>query len=1095
MTTADAAAQAPTIPDDATLITRSEHLARRLLDRSAQLSSGPERRRSARLAALLGDEAGRDLLLDLTDQVLRIRDPRRAATRLHDLTGGGVPASLSRFDRLGLAVLGRVAPLAPRLADGAVDWRIDRDTAGVILDASDPAFASHVRSRRRDGYRLNINVLGESILGDDEAAERSRKVLERIQRPDVDYVSVKISALCANLDVLAERDSLDRIADRLRTLYRAADAQQPPTFVNLDMEEYRDLELSLVSFMSVLDEPEFHGTRAGIVLQAYVPDSHAALDRLCEWANARYASGGAGIKIRLVKGANLAMERVEAELHDWPQAPYPDKAAVDASFKRMLERALTYGAPGAVRIGVASHNLFEIAYAMTLASALGATERLDLEMLEGMAPAQARAVQEMFGELLLYAPVVERSDREASIAYLSRRLDENSSPENFLRSLFDITPGSPTWHLEAKRFRTSVSQRHTVSTDSRRTQSRATRLAPSSPDGPFVNAPDTDFTQAANREWIADALATAAPGEPTLVDSVEGVERLVDDALDAQRAWTESSWAERRSLLARAADVMESERGETIALMARTSGKTVPEADPEISEAVDFARYAGHLTRRHEELAASGLQWTPARVVVVAGPWNFPYAIPASGLVHALAAGAAVIVKPAPETRAVAAHLVRQLHAAGVPPTLVQLAATPDDEVGQRLITHESVDLVMLTGSYDTASMFLGWRPDLALQAETSGKNALVITAAADLDQAIKDLVRSAFGHAGQKCSAASLAIVEASVYDDPAFHRRLADAVTSLRAGEATDPATRVGPLISAPGPTLRRGLTQLDDAERWLVEPRALNDEQTSWTPGVRVGVEAGSWFHLTECFGPVLGVMRAQSLDHAIELQNATRYGLTGGLHSLDPREIDHWLSRVQVGNAYVNRHITGAIVQRQPFGGWKASSIGAGHKPGGPHHLDGYGTWTEPSADAATAAESFRRAWDGYFSLEHDPTGLVSERNTLRFRPLDEVICLIPDQHADSRALVEAAAQVTGVPLLLVADDDEAREAIGVVTDRDFTRVRVPFGCDDQLLVEAHGLGIVVDRAPIVSDGRVELTHWVLEQAISRTMHRYGRVLGG
>ena len=618
----------------------------------------------------------------------------------------------------------------------------------------------------------------------------------------------------------------------------------------------------------------------------------------------------------------------------------------------MLETALTQGNPGAVRIGVASHNLFEIAYALVVAEHLGATERIDLEMLEGMAPAQARAVRERFGELLLYAPVVEKSDREASIAYLSRRLDENSAPENFLRSLFDITPGSPAWHREAARFRDSVRDRHTVATAPQRTQVRPEPFVSGASGDGFRNAPDTDFTRPANRAWIAQALAAATTSEPVLVTAGDRGRRARGPSPRRRRpTGLPAPGSSAGTSSAAVASLMESERGQTLALMATTAGKTVAEGDPEVSEAVDFARFAAHLTHQHEDLIAAGLEWAPSRVVVVAGPWNFPYAIPASGLVHAIAAGSAAIMKPAPETRAVAAHLVDQLLRAGVPEGLVQLAATPDNEVGQRLITHEDVDLVMLTGSYDTASMFLGWRPDLNITAETSGKNALVITAAADIDQAIKDLVRSAFGHSGQKCSAASLAIVEASVYDDESFHRRLADAVTSLKVGSPLDPATKAGPLISPPTGNLERALTSLEAGERWLVEPRQLDDSGTVWSPGVRVDVQPGSWFHLTECFGPVLGLMRAESLDDAIALQNAPIYGLTGGLHSLDPKEIDHWLARVHVGNAYVNRHITGAIVQRQPFGGWKASSIGSGHKPGGPNHLHGYGTWTDPSIDPA------------------------------------------------------------------------------------------------------------------------------------------------
>jgi RHH-type proline utilization regulon transcriptional repressor/proline dehydrogenase/delta 1-pyrroline-5-carboxylate dehydrogenase len=513
--------------------------------------------------------------------------------------------------------------------------------------------------------------------------------------------------------------------------------------------------------------------------------------------------------------------------------------------------------------------------------------------------------------------------------------------------------------------------------------------------------------------------------------------------------------------------------------MAHTVGKTLREGDPEVSEAIDFTTYAAHLTHTAE---ARELTWEPYPVTLVAGPWNFPYAIPACGLVHALAAGGAAILKPAPEARAVAAVLVDQLHEAGVPQDLVQLVCTPDDEVGQHLVTH--ADHVILTGSIATADLFHGWRPDLRLHAETSGKNALIITAAADLDLAIKDLVKSAFGHAGQKCSAASLAIVEASVYDDPSFRVRLADAVRSLRVGDATDPATVMGPIITAPQGNLLRALTTLEPGESWLVEPRQL-DERT-WTPGVRWDVAPGSWYHLTECFGPVLGVLRARDLDHAIELQNATEYGLTGGLHSLDPREIDHWLDRVEVGNAYVNRHITGAIVQRQPFGGWKRSSIGGGAKPGGPAHLDSYGTWRDPSLDVDRARESMRRAWATRFSVEHDPTGLRCERNILRYRPVDGVAVVVGPSTSDAeRALVTQAARISGVRLtwLDVADTRVPR----------VERMRLLAPPTEELLRAAHAAGVAVDPAPVTGDGDLELGHWMKEQAISITRHRHGRLL--
>src|SRR5688572_5395113 len=291
-------------------------------------------------------------------------------------------------------------------------------------------------------------------------------------------------------------------------------------------------------------------------------------------------------------------------------------------------------------------------------------------------------------------------------------------------------------------------------------------------------------------------------------------------------------------------------------------------------------------------------------------------------------AGNSVILKPAPETLRTGTWLAKQLWEAGVPRDVLQLVICEDGETGGTLITHANTDAVILTGAYETARLFQGWRPSLRLFAETSGKNALVVSALADRDLVVRDLVRSAFGHAGQKCSAASLAILDAEVHERTSFLPRLADAVRSLRVGAADDLSTMMAPLIGPPTDKLRRALTTLDEGESWLVEPRCLDADDRLWTPGVKVGVRPGSWFHRTECFGPVLGVMRAADLDEAIAFQNDVPFGLTGGIWTLDPTEVDRWVEQVEVGNAYVNRHTTGAIVRRQPFGGWKRSVVGPG-----------------------------------------------------------------------------------------------------------------------------------------------------------------------
>jgi RHH-type proline utilization regulon transcriptional repressor/proline dehydrogenase/delta 1-pyrroline-5-carboxylate dehydrogenase len=457
---------------------------------------------------------------------------------------------------------------------------------------------------------------------------------------------------------------------------------------------------------------------------------------------------------------------------------------------------------------------------------------------------------------------------------------------------------------------------------------------------------------------------------------------------------------------------------------------------------------------------------------VVTPPWTFPCAIPCGGVLAARAAGYAVIIKPAPEVVQSGWEMVRCLWQAGLPKDALQFLPCPDNEVGQLLVSSPEIDGVILTGSSQTADLFQSWRPDLPLFAETSGKNALVITESADPDLAIKDLVKSAFGHAGQKCSAASLAFIEAGLYDDETFLNQLRDAAASLPVGEATDPAAIVTPLIQEPSPDLLRGLTTLDEGESWLLEPKQHGPRL--WSPGIRLGVKPQSWVHRTELFGPVLALIRVKNLDEAIALQNSSDFGLTGGLHSLDPGEIARWRESVEVGNAYINRPITGAIVQRQPFGGWKRSSVGPGAKAGGPNYLVQFSRWeetglpgrlAEPSPEVrellkemqaderlTATARSYAYWWREEFSREHDPSALLGESNHFRYQVAPEVVAANPSP------LQILAAATVGTRIVSESDHPLAK--------------RLP--------------------KKALANGRLELLHYLHEQSISETTHRHGRV---
>jgi RHH-type proline utilization regulon transcriptional repressor/proline dehydrogenase/delta 1-pyrroline-5-carboxylate dehydrogenase len=662
---------------------------------------------------------------------------------------------------------------------------------------------------------------------------------------------------------------------------------------------------------------------------------------------------------------------------------------------------------------------------------------------------------------------------------------------------------------------------------------RSARPAPAG----FDNEPDTDFSLAQNRRWIDGSLrrwqerpitdvpvvvdgaavrglpiaASTDPSNPSEPSyrwaqcDVATVDRAVAAALGA--ADHPPTTAERRGWLHAVADVMAARRGETIAAMVHDAGKTVSEADAEVSEAIDFARWYADSTALLEALAGDGLVFEPHGPVVVASPWNFPYAIAAGGVLAALAAGSPVLLKPAPETVLTSWLLAQHCWEAGVPTDMVQFTACADDEAGQTLVSHPDVGLVILTGAYETAELFESWRPGLRVHAETSGKNAIVVTEAADLDAAVRDIVRSAFGHAGQKCSAASLVIAEGPVYEDERFRRQLHDAVTSLRVGRADDLATVLGPLIHPPSGALADALTKLEPGEEWLVAPAMVDGNPHLWSPGVKLGVQPNSTFHLTECFGPVLGLMRADDLDHAVSLQNGTGFGLTGGIHSLDENEVARWSDAVEVGNAYVNRSITGAIVRRQPFGGWKRSAVGPGAKAGGPNYVASLGVWrhADPAVavrlDRAAVEAGFRQCWRTHFGVEHDPSGLAAESNVFRYRPLRRVhVRLAGPEHVWSVGVAQAAARVAGVevscsaPVPVQGCEHLDNEALaGRLGSMGLDKVRVLGDVPAVLRQAAAACAIPVDDAPVVAEGRIELLRWVREQSVSRTRHRYGNIV--
>jgi len=1077
-----------------------------------------------RFTRLFKDPKAISVTVSLTDEVMRITSAKDSVRILRKAAKDSTVAGFGLFNTVGLKLIAAISRVIPKPVLFAVHTQVKLLSKGIILPAESKKLSRQIKKRAKKGIRLNINVLGEAVLGEDEANERFERVMQMMARPEVDYVSVKLSSVASQIISLDRKGTLDRVSEKLRHIYRTSISTN--TFVNLDMEEFRDLRLTVDAFKLVLNEGEFKNLYAGLVLQAYLPESHEVFAELVEWSLERNKQSGGVVKIRLVKGANLAMEKAEAELHGWVAAPYKSKADVDASYSRLLDTALRAEHAKAVRIGVASHNLFHIAFALEIAKKRNVMEQLDLEMLEGMANPEALAIAKRSMRILLYAPVTRADDFASAVAYLVRRLDENTAAENYLRSSFEIGTNPEKFKEQSDRFLDSASQRHEISTKSIRHKNHKFQI-----DQTFENAPNADITKldflSKLDKEIAAVLKLPIKEIPIVIDGKEIFDRIqvegndpgdnakvwykysvakssdIDSAVKIAKKsvedWNQSGANVRAEILKKFAQIAHDEQEETIAIMSRDAGKTVSEADPEVSEAIDFANYYA--------LSAISLdlerQSSPVGVVVVVPPWNFPYAIPTGGICAALAAGNTVIFKSAPETVATSWQLVNQLWKAGVPKNVLQFVSTQDNEVGQALISHEDINAVILTGGYSTALLFSTWKNELNLLAETSGKNSMVLTACCDIDVAVKDLVQSAFGHAGQKCSAASLAIVDKNIYENPNFKKQLIDAVKSLKVGPGYNYSTTVGPIIKSAESNLHRVLTQLDEGESWLLKPEQIDEAGLLWSPGVKTGVKPGSWSHHNEWFGPVLAIMVSPDLETSVSWQNATDYGLTAGIQSLDPKECEYWIENVEAGNLYVNRGVTGAIVNRQPFGGWRRSSVGATAKAGGANYVATLRNWNQMNhfLPMKEAANKWLKS-TGTLAIDH--SGLSVEQNIQRYRrfkkgflvriesgtskdELDFLNWLKMDLGVITR--LSSDSLIPGLANLVVESADEfANHA------KEFDRVRW-LSAEVPPVNELMINGISCDRRPVTSRGDIEISRWFLEQSVSITQHRYGNTNAG
>jgi RHH-type transcriptional regulator, proline utilization regulon repressor / proline dehydrogenase / delta 1-pyrroline-5-carboxylate dehydrogenase len=893
--------------------------------------------------------------------------------------GVDVPRALD----LGIGMADKV-PFGARVEARVARRNILRMAQQFIVGATPDEAVKGLHALWRAGSAFTVDVLGEKTVVGTEADRYAARVAELItalstasagwapddhlERDDLGplarvNVSVKPTALATHYEPLSRDVGLAGAKERLRPLLRLA--RERGAFVNVDMEHYDAKDLTLQLFRDLLSEDEFADLPAGIVVQAYLRDSRDDLADLIAWSAHRPEP----VTVRLVKGAYWDAETVHARAEGWPVPVFEDKAQTDANYERCVR--LLHDHHGGIRAAFGSHNLRSLAYAITYARHLGIPDTgYEIQMLHGMAEPMHAAVRRLGLRLRVYAPVGELVP---GMAYLVRRLLENTSNESFVRHRFAegrdleelVAPPDPG-ELPA----------------ATRAEPRAA-TDPGAP-APYRPEPVSEWRRPSARAEMASAvarvdealggevpaviagepvstpatIASLDPADPDRVVArsasctVADVDAAVAVAVAAAAGWRRTPAVERAAVGFRAAEWLRQRRHQIAALECVEAGKPWDQSDADVCEAVDFCEYYAREMLRLDGASADLVQSPPGEtnrllyqgkgVTAVIAPWNFPLAIPTGMTVAALVAGNPVILKPAEQTPLVASQLVEALRTAGAPAGVIQFLPGEGEVVGARLVEHPDVAVIAFTGSkavglaitQQAAVTAPGQRHVKRVIAEMGGKNALIIDADADPDQAVPGAVVSAFGYAGQKCSAASRLIVVGDVYDQ--MVERMVGATREVVVGVTRRPDVQVGPVIDEDAH--KRILRTLEGAPS-QGEVLVTHDDVPAvgyFVPPTIVAVDGPDVpIARDEIFGPVLAVLRATDIDEAIALANRSDYALTAGIYSRSPAAIAKAAAELRAGNVYVNRHITGAVVGRQPFGGYGLSGVGS--KAGGPDYL--------------------------------------------------------------------------------------------------------------------------------------------------------------
>jgi RHH-type proline utilization regulon transcriptional repressor/proline dehydrogenase/delta 1-pyrroline-5-carboxylate dehydrogenase len=838
---------------------------------------------------------------------------------------------------------------------------------------------------RKNSFAFTVDILGEASVSEKEAELYQQSyldLLDNLSREEKKwttlgdpasaldwghaarvYISVKPSSLYSQTNPADFDGSVQAISDRFKSILFKA--KEMGAFVRIDMEQYKYKDITLEVYRRLRSSPDFRDyPNFGLVVQSYLRDTDEDLDDLLKWARHE----GLPLSIRLVKGAYWDYETVIARQHGWKIPVYSVKAETDAAFERQAKRVLENH--DICYLACGSHNIRSISAVLETARTLQVPEdRYEFQVLYGMAEPVRKALQKLVKKVRVYCPYGELLP---GMAYLVRRLLENTANESFLRQSF-------AEKLDINRLLADPVEQ--LSKKDRSSKFR--EITPKNEDGlsPFINHPAVDFTKSEIRSAFPQAIAQVrgmlGRTYPLLIGGIETktkdtlpslnpakpsevighvcqagskeIDSTFAAAKEAFLSWRNTSPNDRAQYLFRSADIARNRIYNLAAWQVLEVGKQWDQAYADVAEAIDFLEYYGREMIRLGKETSTGrapgelnhYSYQPRGLAVVIAPWNFPLAISCGMSAAAIVAGNCVLYKPSGLSSITGFTLAEIFQQAGLPQGVFNYVPGRGKVIGDYLVDHPDASVIAFTGSMEVGLRILGRASKVQPRqaevkkviAEMGGKNAILLDDDADLDEAIVHILQSAFGYQGQKCSACSRVIVLESIYDK--FVPRLAQAAESLRIGPAENPANYMGPVIDQQTQQRIIDYIQIGKKEGNILISRDVPDTGYYVPLTIFTDIKPEHRLAQEEIFGPVLSVLKARTFDQAIKWANSTKFALTGGVFSRSPKHLEQSRRNFRVGNLYLNRGITGALVERQPFGGFKMSGVGS--KTGGPDYL--------------------------------------------------------------------------------------------------------------------------------------------------------------